>query len=223
MTVRKRTTLGVVHVTATPPGWDKGAAGIRAIHKAKGWSDIGYNEIINPDGRAEMGRGKMAVGAHVAGFNSIAYGLSMVGGVNVSNRPDFNTIKDAELATLERRMRALTLDFPDIEWCSHRDLSPDKNGNGIIEAIRAHQGLPVLRCHSVGARTRPAGRRHQGHMEDNRSRTEQRPGARRAGYAHGLPTATSNAWRLCSRSHRRHRWQENPCCHQRIPTGVRIA
>jgi hypothetical protein len=45
---------------------------VTAIHKAQGWSDIGYNEIINPNGRAEMGRGKIAVGAHVAGFNSIS-------------------------------------------------------------------------------------------------------------------------------------------------------
>jgi hypothetical protein len=36
MTARKRTTLSVVHVTATPAGWGLGAAGIRAIHKAKG-------------------------------------------------------------------------------------------------------------------------------------------------------------------------------------------
>ncbi|MCV9960714.1 peptidoglycan-binding domain-containing protein [Pararhizobium sp. BT-229] len=144
MTVRKRTTLGVVHVTATPPGWDKGVAGIRAIHKAQGWSDIGYNELINPNGKAEMGRGKMAVGAHVAGFNSIAYGLAMVGGVNSSNRPDFNTIKDTELATLERRMRELTSDFPDIEWCGHRDLSPDKNGNGIIEPFEHMKACPCF-------------------------------------------------------------------------------
>lgn len=144
MTVRKRTTLGVVHVTATPPGWNKGAAGIRAIHKAQGWSDIGYNEIINPDGRAEMGRGKMAVGAHVAGFNSLAYGLAMVGGVDARNRPDFNTIKDAELVTLERRMRELTVDFPDIAWCGHRDLSPDKNGNGVIEPFEHMKACPTF-------------------------------------------------------------------------------
>lgn len=144
MTVRKRTTLGVVHVTATPPGWDKGAAGIRAIHKAQGWSDIGYNEIINPDGRAEMGRGKMAVGAHVAGFNSISYGISMVGGVDAKGRPDFNTIKDAQIRTLEKRMRELTAEFPDIKWCGHRDLSPDKNGNGIIEPFEHMKACPCF-------------------------------------------------------------------------------
>jgi N-acetyl-anhydromuramyl-L-alanine amidase AmpD len=144
MANRKRTTLGVVHVTATPPGWDKGVAGIRAIHKAQGWSDIGYNEIINPDGRAEMGRGKMAIGAHVAGFNSISYGISLVGGVNASGKPDFNTIRDAQLATLFKRMKELTAGFPEIRWCGHRDLSPDKNGNGVIEPFEHMKACPCF-------------------------------------------------------------------------------
>lgn len=144
MANRKRTTLGVVHVTATPPGWDKGAAGIRAIHKAQGWSDIGYNEIINPNGTSEMGRGKMAIGAHVAGFNSISYGISMVGGVNASGKPDFNTIRDAQLATLFKRMKELTADFPEIKWCGHRDLSPDKNGNGVIEPFEHMKACPCF-------------------------------------------------------------------------------
>lgn len=144
MASRKKTTLGVVHVTATPPGWDRGVAGIRAIHKAQGWSDIGYNEIINPDGRAEIGRGKMAVGAHVAGFNSISYGLSLVGGINREGKPDFSTISAPQLATLERRMRELTREFPDIKWCGHRDLSPDKNGNGIIEPFEHMKACPTF-------------------------------------------------------------------------------
>jgi N-acetyl-anhydromuramyl-L-alanine amidase AmpD len=89
------------------------------------WSDIGYNEIINPDGSNEIGRGKMAIGAHLAGFNSISYG-AMVGGVDASGRPDVNTLKDRQFPTLERRMRELSEEFPDIKWCGHRDLSPDK-------------------------------------------------------------------------------------------------
>ena len=80
MANRKRTDYIVIHVTATAPGWDKGRAGIDAMHKAMGWSGIGYNGLINPNGKFEVGRGEDAVGAHVAGFNSIAYGISLVGG-----------------------------------------------------------------------------------------------------------------------------------------------
>ncbi len=71
MTVRKRTTLGIVHVTAAPPGWYKSVAGIRATHRAQGCSDIGT--MKSSIRMAELRwTGKMAVGAHVAGFNSIS-------------------------------------------------------------------------------------------------------------------------------------------------------
>jgi hypothetical protein len=36
------------------------------------------------------------------GSPPLSYGLSMVGGVDAKNRSDFNSIKDAQLATLER-------------------------------------------------------------------------------------------------------------------------
>jgi len=68
MTVCKQTTLGVVHVTATSSGWDKDAACIRAIHKAQPSSDIGHNELINPDAGIEMGRGKIAISADFLTF-----------------------------------------------------------------------------------------------------------------------------------------------------------
>ncbi|WP_319005726.1 hypothetical protein [Pararhizobium sp. BT-229] len=52
----------------------------------------------------------------------------MVGGVNAARRPDVNAI-----IALVRRMRELTAEFHDIKRYGHRDLSPDRNGNGIIK------------------------------------------------------------------------------------------
>nr|WP_244484175.1 N-acetylmuramoyl-L-alanine amidase [Rhizobium sp. Leaf453] len=223
MANRKRTTLGVVHVTATPPGWDKAAAGIRAIHKTQGWSDIGYNEIINPDGRPEMGRGKMAIGAHVAGFNSISYGLSMVRGITATGRPDFNTIKDAQLTTLEKRMRELTVDFPEIEWCGHRDLSPDKNGNGIIEPFEYMKACPCFDVHPLGSGARSASRGNQGHMEAPRAGAAERACPRRPRHPHGLPAAPVDVWRLCAGTDRRHYWQEDPRGSESLPACLRAS
>lgn len=142
---RKKTTLGVIHVTATPPGWKGTMATLKKMHQALGWNDTGYNEVIFPDGRAEIsGRGKLGVGAHVAGFNSIAYGLSLVGGVDASGKPDVKTITAAQWSTLERRMRELSQEFPGIAWCGHRDLSPDKDGDGIIEPYEHMKACPVF-------------------------------------------------------------------------------
>lgn len=140
---RSKTLLGVVHVTATPPGWSGGLAGLRAMHKARGFSDIGYNEVILGVGKAAPGRGYDAVGAHVAGFNSIAYGLSMVGGIDAAGKADFSTVKDL-LPTLIERMRAATERYPKIKWCGHRDLSPDKDGDGIIEPYEWMKECPTF-------------------------------------------------------------------------------
>lgn len=134
MAKRKKTTLGVVHVTATSPGTNLTMAALKRMHQARGWQDTGYNEVIFRDGRAEIsGRGADGVGAHVAGFNSVSYGISLEGGVDRNNKADVRTITDAQWKTLERRMREISKQYPGIKWCGHRDLSPDKDRDGIIE------------------------------------------------------------------------------------------
>lgn len=143
MALRKVTTLLVVHVTATPEGRDIGAKEVRAMHKAKGWSDIGYNEIIRIDGSLENGRGVNAVGAHVAGFNSASYGISLVGGVDKAGNPK-NTATHAQMVTLERRLREVSAMFPKAGVCGHRDLSPDRDGDGVIEPSEHIKACPCF-------------------------------------------------------------------------------
>ena len=132
MAIRKATSLLVVHVTATPAGRDIGVPEVRAMHRAKGWSNIGYNELIRLDGTLETGRGVNAVGAHVAGFNSRAYGITLVGGLDAQGRPA-DTATHAQMVTLEGRLREMAGRFPKAGVCGHRDLSPDRDGDGVIE------------------------------------------------------------------------------------------
>lgn len=132
MANRKATKFIIVHVTATPPSRDIGAAEVRKMHLAQGWSDNGYNEVMRRSGALELGRGLDAVGAHVAGYNSIAFGLSMVGGINAAGKPEHNAT-DAQMTNLERRLRELVVRYPEAKIGGHRDFSPDRNGNGIIE------------------------------------------------------------------------------------------
>ena len=143
MSTRKRTDYLVVHVSATPPGWNKGAKGIDEMHKARGWKGIGYNEVINPDGSIEIGRGINAVGAHVEGFNSIAYGVCLVGGVNKAGQPDISTITPQQWTALENLLAKRAKQFPSAGICGHRDLSPDRDGDGFIEP---HEHLKACPC-----------------------------------------------------------------------------
>lgn len=140
--MRTATKLLVVHVTATPPHLDIGAKEVRAMHKARGWSDIGYHYVIRRDGTVEPGRPKNHVGAHVAGFNSISLGVSMVGGVNKAGQPE-NNMTAAQFASLETLLRKLVKDYPGAKICGHRDLSPDRDGNGVIEP---HEHIKACPC-----------------------------------------------------------------------------
>ncbi len=102
------------------------------MHKAKGWSDIGYASVIRRNGVEEMGRGYDAIGAHVAGFNSISLGVSLVGGVDSKGRAQNNATPE-QMITLEAVLRKLVKMYPSAKICGHRDLSPDGDKDGIIE------------------------------------------------------------------------------------------
>lgn len=143
MANRKATSLLVVHVTATPAGRDIGVKEVRAMHKAKGWSDIGYNEVIRIDGTLETGRGIDAVGAHVAGFNSRAYGISLVGGLDATGMPA-DTATTAQMETLALTLRQRSARYSGAGVCGHRDLSPDRDGDGVIEPSEHIKACPCF-------------------------------------------------------------------------------
>jgi N-acetyl-anhydromuramyl-L-alanine amidase AmpD len=88
--------------------------------------------VILPNGKVEIGRGDDAVGAHVEGFNSRSWGISIVGGLDAKGKPA-NTMTPAQEAALERELRAALKKYPKAVICGHRDLSPDQDGDGMIE------------------------------------------------------------------------------------------
>lgn len=136
MNNREKTTLGVVHVTATPLSMHLTSAMLRDMHKVRGFNDIGYNEWINQEGTLIVGRGVERIGAHVRGYNSISYGIALEGGRDVFD------INEKQMQTLERRMGEITKLYPQIKWCGHRDLSPDGDGDGVIEPHEHTKACP---------------------------------------------------------------------------------
>ena len=145
MASRRSTKLIVVHVSATPPSMDIGVEEIDKMHKDRGWSGCGYAEVIRRDGTLEIGRGHKAIGAHVKGFNSISFGICLIGGVDARGRPQ-NNATPAQLAALEKRLRYHTRNYSQAKICGHRDLSPDKDGDGIVEP---HEHLKACPCFNV--------------------------------------------------------------------------
>lgn len=92
----------IVHCAATPEGKDFTVADIRAWHKARGFSDVGYHYIVYRDGRIMLGRPVGQQGAHCAdhGKNRRTIGICYVGGVSADGKTAKDTRTAAQRASL---------------------------------------------------------------------------------------------------------------------------
>jgi len=133
----------VWHCSATESNKDIGFKEIDKMHRDKGWNGCGYHFIIRLDGTIEIGRNLDRQGAHVGGVghNHDSWGICIVGGL--LNGEPTNTMTDSQSFSLEKITRGLLLRAPDAEVLGHRDLSPDLDGDGIVEK---HEWLKQCPC-----------------------------------------------------------------------------
>lgn len=131
MSTRTETRYIVVHCSATEAGHDVGRAEIDGWHKARGWSGIGYHGVIRLDGAFEWGRDLHAVGAHTKGHNKSSIGLCLIGGLR--DGAPYPTFNASQLKTLKKALDFFWTAWPGVTVLGHRDLSPDVNGDGIID------------------------------------------------------------------------------------------
>jgi len=143
--MRRKTDYIVVHCSATPSTSDIGVDEIDDWHKQRGWSGIGYHAVIRRDGEIEFGRHFDEVGAHVKGQNYRSVGVCMVGGVDDQGDAEDN-FTDEQYESLVAILVTLERAYPFAEILGHRDLSPDLDGDGIIEE---HEWLKDCPCFDV--------------------------------------------------------------------------
>lgn len=93
----------IIHCTATPEGKDFTVADIRRMHKAQGWSDIGYHYVIYRDGSIYEGRDINVVGAHCQGYNTGSIGVVYVGGLTATVPGDSSSGSPKDTRTPEQR------------------------------------------------------------------------------------------------------------------------
>lgn len=129
----------VIHCSATPNGRHHTARDVDAWHRANKWfrdpeaarkcgnpelTSIGYTRVIYTDGTRVQGRCFQEVPVSVRGWNADAIAICMFG-TNKFSRAQWQAL------ALETRFFISELGLKDV--CGHRDLSPDKDGDGIIE------------------------------------------------------------------------------------------
>lgn len=144
MAVRKTTKLIVVHVTATKPSTPAGVAEVTKMHKARGFSTIGYHYIVRRNGKVEKGRPENQIGAHVQGWNSQSLGISLEGGLDEFTGKPVDTRTPAQTEALIDLIRDILKRYPDAKVCGHRDLSPDRDKDGVIEPWEYVKACPCF-------------------------------------------------------------------------------
>lgn len=150
--------LIVIHCAATPNGVIRARYGKTAAqridhdHAQRGFhrasynyqsfnpqlKHIGYHYVIDTDGTVETGRRIGETGAHVRGHNRNSIGICMIG---------TDAFTEPQWRALHCLVDNLAGQFPDAEICGHRDLSPDRNGDGTIEPsewLKICPGFDVL-------------------------------------------------------------------------------
>ncbi|OZA06758.1 MAG: hypothetical protein B7X95_01395 [Methylophilaceae bacterium 17-44-8] len=145
----------VIHCSATPNGRPNTAADIDLWHKQRGFKrssqyvrnhqpqfkHLGYHVVIERDGNIVYGRHLEEQGAHVAGHNAKTLGVCLIGTDEYSSH-QWDSLKKViiKLASdiygkpTDSIKNALAiLKMINIRVCGHRDLSPDKDGDGQVE------------------------------------------------------------------------------------------
>jgi hypothetical protein len=70
----------IIHCSDSKNGASLDISAIRKFHvEQRGWSDVGYHMVIQPNGEVQNGRGLNVVGAHCEGENHDSIGICLIG------------------------------------------------------------------------------------------------------------------------------------------------
>jgi len=137
----------VIHCSATRAGVPVTIADVTRWHKDRGFRTVGYHRFIRLNGLIEIGRADNDVGAGVFGHNSDSLHICYAGGLDAHGRPA-DTRTEPQLASMRVLARDLHRQYPDAEFMGHRDLSPDRDGDGVISP---QEWLKACPCFDVRA------------------------------------------------------------------------
>lgn len=123
--------LIVVHCSATRADRDFTENDLEVCHRHRGFNGAGYHFYIRKNGDIKNTRPLEKPGAHTLGYNAYSIGICYEGGLDVRYRPA-DTRTEWQKHSLRVLIRTLLMDYPGCRVCGHRDLSPDRNGDGRI-------------------------------------------------------------------------------------------
>lgn len=122
----------VLHCSATRCNTSYPAYQLDQDHRARGFDGAGYHFYVRRSGEIIPMRDLHRIGAHTLGYNRCSIGVCYEGGLSASGRAE-DTRTPEQKRSLRLLMRTLRSFYPSAKILGHRDLSPDRNGNGRVE------------------------------------------------------------------------------------------
>lgn len=113
----------IIHCSDTPEGKDFTVADIRAWHKARNFSDIGYHYVIYRDGSVHLGRDINIAGAHCTNHNTISIGICYIGGREAGSTRPKDTRTDAQKKALLKLLKDLKKLYPNATIHGHKEFA----------------------------------------------------------------------------------------------------
>ena len=140
-------------------GWHRERGFLREAPEAKTFNPqlrcIGYHFVIACNGAVFTGRSLQEVGAHAQGFNASSIGICLTGTDQYTtpqwvalaallNSPQIKGLGVPLQAAQRRPHPRLPMGRPVVAngVCGHRDLSPDKDGDGLVEPFEYLKTCP---------------------------------------------------------------------------------
>ncbi len=111
--------------------------------KGMGWNNVGYHWVVEANGAATRLAEDSQVTNGVAGFNANAIHISWFGGVTKDLKSIDNRTPEQK-ESLQDLAEAYKRKYPNATFKGHRDFSPDKNKNGIIEPSEYIKNCPAF-------------------------------------------------------------------------------
>lgn len=135
----KDVNLIVIHCSATKESQNYTFEQLKKDHRLRGFTACGYHVYIRRDGTVHPGRPFTTVGAHVAGHNKNSIGICYEGGLDDKGKAKDTRTEEQkheillQILSVANQIKRAGGQVHAIRITGHRNLSPDKNGNGVVE------------------------------------------------------------------------------------------
>lgn len=133
----------VVHCSGTRSDRNYPLYAMELDHQRRGFTTTGYHYYIRKDGAIYPVREHHEVGAHCRGVNRQSLGICYEGGLDPRGQYADTRSWEQKVA-LRRLLWMLKLLYPTAQIVGHRDLSSDRNGDGLISPSEWEKACPCF-------------------------------------------------------------------------------